>query len=693
MKSLKHLHTTLSIIIAIIVIITTWYGNSYIEHEHKQYLQISEDRAKITQTIHEISTNLWTSHTALEDLLLLPNENSYLESFQNSLSQASITTAALIELNWDTTTRTKSDLLGLLESINKIENITSNESSNIAKGNIQLLSNKISSILESTLKNIDNTENYINNLSKQDLVRLTDSKNSLIKTIVLLASCGLLVIVFLYFSINNILLKPLKKLTLALNKEALGEDTEKILPPKYFEMQQLINAFVNMQDEVKLRQSQLEHQALHDGLTGLPNRLLLLDRIKQLIKDAQRNKSSPGIIILDLDHFKEINDTLGHHIGDMLLQDVSKRLSNVLRNLDSIARLGGDEFAVLLHNVDLEGSKVVANKITNALSLPFLIENHQLLVRCSQGIALYPDHGENDTELLKHADVAMYIAKRGHFGHNIYNPDEDHHNINDLSLSADLKDAINNNELQLFYQPKVDSKTGKVLETEALLRWIHPEKGFISPEIIVESAEQSGLIHPLTEWVITTAINQITTWQKMGIDIGVAVNLSAYNLQNPHLVTIIKYLLDSSELDSNKLILEVTESAMMLNPKLAASVLTMLSNMGLKVAIDDFGTGYSSLAYLKNLPVHELKIDRSFVMNIVTDKSDISIVKSTIELAHNLGLSVVAEGVEDQESWDILDSLGCDVIQGYYISRPLPVKDFEPWYIEYSLSLLEDKQA
>lgn len=693
MKSLKQLHTTLSIIIAIIVITTTWYGNAYIEQEHQQFLKLSEDRSKVTEIIHEISTTLWNCHSTLEDLLLLPRETSYFESFQNSLSQASVTTAALIELNWETTNRTKSDLISLLESINKIENITSDEATNIIKGNVETLGQKVSPLLEVTLKEIDKTENYVHNLSKQDLIRLSNSKDSLIQTILLLATGGLLVIIILYFSINNILLKPLKKLTYALNKEALGEDTEKLPLPKYFEMQQLISAFVNMQDEVKLRQSQLEHQALHDGLTGLPNRVLLLDRIQQLIKDAHRNKSKPAVIILDLDHFKEINDTLGHHIGDLLLQDVSKRLKNVLRNLDSIARLGGDEFAILLHNVDLEGSKIVANKITNALALPFLIESHQLLVRCSQGIALYPEHGKNDTDLLKHADVAMYIAKRGHFGHNIYNPDEDHHNITDLSLSADLKDAINNNELQLFYQPKVDSKTGKVIETEALLRWIHPDKGFISPELIVESAEQSGLIHPLTEWVITTAINQTSAWQKEGIDVGVAVNLSAYNLQNPHLVTIIKYLLDSSGLDSNKFILEVTESAMMLNPKLAASVLTMLSNMGLKVAIDDFGTGYSSLAYLKNLPVHELKIDRSFVMNIVTDKSDISIVKSTIELAHNLGLSVVAEGVEDQESWDILDTLGCDLIQGYYISKPLPVKDFNPWYIEYSLGLIEDKQA
>lgn len=688
MKSLKFLQVSVSILISVVVISTAIYGHTYIKQEQDLFIKNSNDRSVILETVHIVTNDLSNASSALEDLSLVPEERNYLDSFYSSLDLATANTGALIDLKGDSSHNIHNELSKILVTINKLDSTVDNHFKQYLFIQPNFLNNEVEPIFDKLSQQLYAVDMIIDGLSNLGISEISNSNQNLIDSVTYLAAFSLFVIVIIFFSVNKLLLTPLHKLTTTLERSAKGEETEDLPLPKYKEMHLLMDAFINMQNQVKLRQTQLEHQALHDGLTGLPNRILLHDRIQQLIKDSQRNKTHPGIIMLDLDRFKEINDTLGHHVGDMLLQDVSKRLANVLRNLDSIARLGGDEFAVLLHDVDLEGAKVVANKITNCLALPFQIENHQLLVRCSQGIALYPDHGENHTDLMKHADVAMYVAKRGHFGHSIYNAEEDHHNITDISLSADLKDAINNNELQLFYQPKVDSKTGKVLSTEALLRWIHPDKGFISPEVIVDAAEQSGLIHPLTEWVIQTAINQTAAWQKTGIDIGVAVNLSAYNLQNPHLVTIVKYLLDSSELAPSTLTLEVTESAMMTNPKLAASVLTLLNNMGLKIAIDDFGTGYSSLAYLKNLPVHELKIDRSFVMNIVSDKSDVSIVKSTIDLAHNLNLSVVAEGVEDRESWDILDDLGCDIIQGYYVSRPIPMKDFEAWYVEYSLGLL-----
>ena len=665
------------------VVIVAWVGNEYIQQELSIYLENSKERSKVIEVLQEIDNNLRDANSALEDLILVPDEKVYLDDFYSSISQANITISAVIELDWNTSDRISQDLSELLVSANTVEEVVLLEFSDEFSGDIEIISDKTLPIMSAMLDEIVRIENVVRDLFDQDLSRLNSSKQFLIKSIIFVTSLGLLVILSVFITTNRYVFQPLRVLTAAFNKEALGEEADNLALPKHIEMKQLIQAFTNMRDQVKLRQAQLEHQALHDGLTGLPNRILLLDRVNQLLKDSMRNNKTPAVIVMDLDRFKEINDTLGHHVGDTLLQEISRRLLNVLRDLDTIARLGGDEFAIVLHDINLEGCKVVAKKITNALAMPIQIEDHQLLIRCSQGIAIFPEHGETDADLLKHADIAMYTAKRGHLGHCIYDPDENHHDISCISLSADLTNAIKKNDLELYYQPKVDSKSGKVVAAEALLRWNHPEKGFVSPELIIEVAEQSGLIQPLTDYVIKTAIGQAGKWQKQGIDICVGVNLSVFNLRSPNLVSTIRSLLAKSSLKPEKLMLEVTESAMMLNPELAANVLTQLSNMGTQISIDDFGTGYSSLAYLKNLPVHELKIDKSFVMNIVNDKSDLSIVKSTIDLAHNLGLSVVAEGVENKESWDILNELDCDILQGYFFSKPIPVEEFDCWIKEY----------
>ncbi|MDX1811425.1 MAG: EAL domain-containing protein [Gammaproteobacteria bacterium] len=676
-----------------ILVIVAVAGNTYIQQGHAQFLANSKERTKVIEVLQQVDLNFRNSASALEDLLLLPGEKAYLETFFSSQSRANVTLSALIDLNWHTSNEIKMDLARVLNLSNTVEDKISRVFNRGPVENTDALSKLTTPTMLQVLSELSAIENHVRELSKQDLESLTNAKNSLVDSIMVVTFFGLLIIVGVFVTTHSIVIKPLKKLTTALDMEARGEQADLQLMPRHIEMRQLIQAFINMSDQVKLRQVQLEHQALHDGLTGLPNRTLMLDRINQIIKSSQRNHIKPAVILLDLDRFKEINDTLGHHVGDTLLQEISRRLMKVLRNLDTIARLGGDEFAILLHDVDVQGASVVASKITNALAQPFEIEKHQLLIRCSQGIAFYPEHGETEADLLKHADIAMYIAKRNHLGHCIYDPKDDHHDVSHISLSADLTTAIEENKLELFYQPKVDSRTGEVIASEALIRWNHPLKGFISPELIIEVAEQSGLIQNLTEWVIRTAIKQARKWQDMGMYLGVGVNLSVFNLRCPNLVSTTRQYLESAQLSAERLILEVTESSMMLNPELAAKVLTNLSNMGVKISIDDFGTGYSSLAYLKNLPVHELKIDRSFVMNIATDKSDISIVKSTIELAHNLGLSVVAEGVENQESWYILDNLGCDIIQGYYISKPIPAEAFNTWYMSYTNALSDVQQS
>jgi len=553
---------------------------------------------------------------------------------------------------------------------------------------INHLDTKINPLLEKIWEHLLALNEVTDSTVDNRLTQFSRNVNQLTIAISLLAALGIIVVIATFFHLDKVVLKPLKNLTIALKKQAKGEMTKDISAEKFLEIQELINAFNFMHKQIEQRQSDLKHQALHDGLTGLPNRALLLDRIQQVIKESQRTKITPALIMMDLNRFKEINDTLGHQVGDILLQEVSIRLKNVLRDMDTIARLGGDEFAILLHDIDLDDTKIVATKIINSLNQPFQVETHQLLIGASLGIAIFPEHGDSDSELIRHADIAMYVAKKNRLGYSIYSATEDQNSISNLSIASELRDAINNDELELYYQPKFSLRENKTVEAEALLRWIHPEKGFISPEKIIVAAEESGLIHPLTEWIIEKAICQTSNWNNQGIYIGVAVNLSVFNLQNPHLVTIVRYMLDSAQLESGKLILEITESAMMANPKLAAGVLSLLDAMGIKIAIDDFGTGYSSLAYLKNLPVDELKIDRSFVMNLATDKSDAAIVKSTIDLAHNLGLSVVAEGIEDKESWDILHEMGCDLIQGYYLAKPMPAEDFEHWFIEHSLDLL-----
>jgi len=687
MKSLKKLYVTLSFYVAMMIIIIASIGYSYIQEDHNQFLLKSKENSQVDSAIHEIADSIRSSVNALEDLFLLPEDNSYLDAFYTSNSEANVTISAILDLNWQTTEKIRDKLIETLRLVNVVEEIVLLEFSDTYTGDIDNLNKKLSPLLAKMLKEINEIDAFVKDLSNQELQHLTESKNNLVNSVIVIALLGLVMILGILFVTNNFVLIPLKTLTEEFNKEALGEKTGNLAMPKHLEMKYLISAFINMRQQIKFRQSQLEHQALHDELTGLPNRSLLLDRIKQSIKDSKRNKIHPVVILMDLDRFKEINDTLGHHVGDILLQEIGRRLLKTMRNLDTVARLGGDEFAILLHDTNSEDITEVTNKITNTLSLPFEIEAHQFLIRSSLGIALYPQHGETEADLLKHADIAMYIAKRNHLGHCIYDPDKNHHDISHISLSSDLISTMKSNELELYYQPKVDSKTGKVISLEALLRWNHSVKGYISPEFIVEVAEQSGLIQQLTEWVLKTAIKQAVICEKKGMKISIGVNLSVFNLHDSSLVDNIFSFLDESQLDPSRLILEVTESSMMLNPDFAASVLTRLNERGLKISIDDFGTGYSSLAYLKNLPVQELKIDRSFVMNLATDKSDISIVKSIIDLAHNLGLSVVAEGVENQDSWDILKDLNCDLLQGYFFTKPLPIKEFYNWHKIYSSQL------
>ncbi len=427
--------------------------------------------------------------------------------------------------------------------------------------------------------------------------------------------------------------------------------------------------------------SELEHQALHDALTRLPNRTLFTDRLEQAIRVSAREKNAFALVTVDLDLFKEINDTLGHHAGDLVLQEVASRTRRALRDSDTVARMGGDEFAILLLNVaDPATALHLTRRIHQAIREPLLLEGKPLEIGASMGIALYSEHGGNAEELTRHADAAMYAAKRNKSDIVLYDDELERTSSDRFARKSELRSAISNAELLLHYQPKFDLSSGAVSGVEALVRWQHPQHGLLFPDNFIPLAEEGGLIKPLTQEVLRLALRQCKQWQDDGMPLAVAVNISAINLQDPEFPVQVEVQLRESLVPASMLELEVTETAIMTDPLHAMDNITRLSGMGIQVSIDDFGTGYSSMAYLKKLLVAKIKIDKSFVMDMHRDSNDAVIVRSTIDLGHNLGLKVVAEGVEDQQSWDKLKALGCDAAQGYHMSKPLPTEQFLQWY-------------
>jgi diguanylate cyclase (GGDEF)-like protein/PAS domain S-box-containing protein len=431
--------------------------------------------------------------------------------------------------------------------------------------------------------------------------------------------------------------------------------------------------------ENKRQTAALQHQALHDSLTELPNRTLLSDRIRQSILLAQREHHQLALLVMDLDRFKEINDTLGHQYGDQVLQQVSERMRHALRESDTIARLGGDEFAILLPNTGLNQAKAIADKLLRVTEDPIEIGAQMLHVGGSIGITLYPQHGEDEVTLLQRADVAMYVAKREHLGSAVYDPSSDQHSLRNLALLGELRGAIERDQLLLYFQPKIDLRTGKVYGVESLVRWQHPQHGLMLPDEFVPLAEQTGLIAPLSLWALKSSLNVCNEYQCAQLNLDVAVNLSVRNLHDPRFPNKVARLIDETGTDPRHLRLEITETAIMADPGRALDVLNRLSVMGVKLSIDDFGTGYSSLAHLKQMPVDELKIDKEFVMGMLEDESDAVIVRSIIDLAHNIGIKVVAEGVESKALYERLKEMGCDSVQGYYMCTPVPVDELMEW--------------
>jgi diguanylate cyclase (GGDEF)-like protein len=431
--------------------------------------------------------------------------------------------------------------------------------------------------------------------------------------------------------------------------------------------------------DLDAERQQAVHDSLHDSLTGLPNRQLLATRLHAAVHTSER----VGLVLLDLDRFKEINDTLGHRCGDELLTRVGPRLTATVRATDAVARLGGDEFAVLLPDVtSLDDVLRVVEKLRLTIELPIQIAGADLSVEASVGVVVSGEHGDDAQTLLRRAEVAMYVAKERNRGVAVYDASEDAHDPGRLALLTELRRAIDQQELVLHYQPKISLATGEVCGVEALVRWEHPQRGLVAPDRFIPLAEHTGLIGPLTRYVLDVALRQARRWADEGHPLPIAVNLAARNLADPHLCDDVLALLETHRVPANLLCLELTESAITTEPEHALHLLTRLRAAGVSLSVDDFGTGYTSLGQLKNLPITELKIDRTFVGTMTTERSNGLIVRSIVDLARNLGLTTVAEGVEDAATFTALATNGCAVAQGYHMSRPLAADAFDRWYAD-----------
>jgi diguanylate cyclase (GGDEF)-like protein/PAS domain S-box-containing protein len=439
------------------------------------------------------------------------------------------------------------------------------------------------------------------------------------------------------------------------------------------------------EDELRKHAELSAHQALHDALTGLPNRVLFQDRIHQALLTAEREGGRLAVMLLDLDRFKEINDTLGHAAGDHVLKEVSSRLHKCLRASDTVARLGGDEFGLLLPKQNEQSDVVhLLGKLTTAIEEPIDLDGLPLGIEGSIGVAFYPDHGVSTEELIQRADVAMYVAKQDNRSHAFYEETTDAHDPIRLTLVGELRKAIEERQLVVHFQPKASLVDGTVASAEALVRWVHPVRGLIPPDEFIPQAQETALMKPLTLYVLDEALRNVCAWRDAGLDLAVSVNLATRNLIDVAFPDEVGVALEKWGLDARHLELEITESTVLQDPFRTKLVLDRLHAMGIRLSIDDFGTGYSSLAYLRQLPVSEIKIDRSFVLNMESSEDDAVIVRSTVDLGRNLGLEVVAEGVETAETWARLLELGCELAQGYFLAKPMAGDAFAEWLVEHA---------
>jgi len=481
--------------------------------------------------------------------------------------------------------------------------------------------------------------------------------------------------------IANTISRPLSQMVESVRRIASGDYQVAMQVPATQasgEVGLLAREFVAMQQGIAERETTISFLAYRDPLTELANRNRFIAELQQALTRCPADEGV-AVLLMDLDNFKDLNDTLGHEAGDQLLCQLAERLSALLRPAEQLARLGGDEFALLISHCQPGRVIPAAEHYRTALHAPFAVRGISMTLNATLGIALYPDHGESASSLLQHAEVAMYQGKQQRSPYALYRPELDRHSLLRLALMSELKGAVEGGQLSLYLQPKLSIRTRNLYGVECLVRWIHPVHGFIAPDEFIPLAEQTGNVCALTRWVVRTAVAQSRAWLAQGLELKTAINISALDLADPGFAGFIAEQLAEQGVPPNRLVVEITESAVMADPALAMGQLQQLCELGVLLSIDDYGTGYSSMAQLKRLPVHELKIDKSFVLDLLSNPDDDIIVRSTIELGHNMGLKIVAEGVESEAVLERLDQLGCDIAQGYLLSKPLPPVAFAEW--------------
>jgi len=507
----------------------------------------------------------------------------------------------------------------------------------------------------------------------------------LLLNLLILSIVGMLIFIVSILYVSRIVAQPIVELADTAKKLEEGDYTFKVDTSRKDELGKLSSAFSSMRTAIADREKSILKLAYLDEMTGLPNRASFMKELNSAIYQSETNREPLSVLVMNLDRFKQINNVLGHDFGNELLHAVSIRISQVFRkDNDVVARISGDEFAVLLPATNADVAMNIAQKLLQAFEKPIQLDDNFVDITAGIGIANYPAHSNQIEQLLSFAEIAMQVSKAKKCGPVVFDPSFDAGSNVNLTLASELKNSIQNNELMLFVQPKIDLKSRVVTSVEALIRWKHPTRGMVFPDQFIPFAEQTGLIREITLWMIAEASNVSAQWLEKGISIPIAVNISARDLIDSDFPNKVSEILKSMGSNTSLISLEVTESSIMDDPHRAKQTLLHLSEMGIKLAIDDFGTGYSSLSYLKELPVSELKIDKSFVMHIEDNLNDRIIVSSTIELAHNMGLHVVAEGIENIKVWKFLQEMNCDYGQGYYMSRPIPVSDFETWHQQWT---------
>lgn len=490
----------------------------------------------------------------------------------------------------------------------------------------------------------------------------------------------LLAIIFIIAAITRLIHKPLYQLRERSKDIANGNvDVPLGVSSGLREIQLLANDLELMRLSLVDIAAHMQHKAAHDDLTGLPNRYLFNDRLEQSIARSARDNSPFAVLLLDLDRFKEINDTLGHGVGDEVLKIVARRMQTGLRESDTVARIGGDEFSFILMGADQQDAEKIANKVADLIKPKFEVNNHLLKIGSSIGISVYPDHGGDAGLLMSRADVAMYCAKQNNVSLAVYDPEMDRNHYESLMLANDLKNSIRSGHFSALYQPKINIVTGTPCGCELLLRWDHPQLGIIYPDKFIPIAERENLIGELTGSVVRNNLNFFLELVEVYPDFHVSINVSPVDLLDNSLFNSITSALEQARFPRGNLYIEVTENAIMKNPLRSAEILDMFKEEGIKISIDDFGTGYSSLSYLQKFPISELKIDKSFVRELNQWSVNFPIVSATITMAHDLGISVVAEGVEDEAVLQLLAEMGCDRVQGYHYTRPLEFEDLKQW--------------